>query len=703
MNEKNLEDLLVAAASNSSVKTLESLLNELRTSGKLGDSGIMEKLDSLLDSWDDDLTVAQASFCMELCALSIADSASRRRSVAAAVKVLLPPYLNKAGFVRAIGARDQAVPLRDVARRFRNLLQLKTGMTVFIGSTARWGVINNIDPVSGQVTIRGLHGTSSASLTLPAVLNDAKLFNPGPDVQKLSDNLRRPSISGADYRRIASAKCLSILSAEDIHRMTMSTLTPAIFSPEEFKTWYESEDKSACNAASQSGARNASHARSLQEMLLMLQKEAEGPKVPAFSEENIKAFTLFFNNLKQAVINREVLVLAQVMVLLRDRMTDEELKTIFAELPAKTPFLPENPMTVPLDVFAVYGDLNVKALDKLFDIILLLMSEEYVSKLATRLPLKSLNILGEKLSPEGLNAVFHQPGAGSSSDLLLWIWKNRKKNSQEFLPLVNLQSVVRALNMGKLPKAWGAAQRELKNQLLDKADFQQQLVDNVDSTRAITNALQGALFFTSGEQQSMLAKFSRLSKDLREHLESGAGLKLLDAEQKKAAANAARNEMLYTSVKAHQRLIKELDDIINIHMPENREALKTARAHGDFRENSEFDAAKERRNFLSRRRSELERELSRVQGVSFKDIAVDKTAVVGCTVKLAFDNGTEEIYYLLGAWDGDPDKKYLSYKTRLGEAIFGQEVGARLKLPGTREAVLAEVSELQESVLADME
>jgi len=160
---------------------------------------------------------------------------------------------------------------------------------------------------------------------------------------------------------------------------------------------------------------------------------------------------------------------------------------------------------------------------------------------------------------------------------------------------------------------------------------------------------------------------------------------------------------MYSSVASIRLLKNELDNIINVEQPKNREALKTARAHGDFRENSEFDAAKERRNFLTRRRNELERILMQVQAITFATVKIDKFAVIGSTVTLEYPNGEREVHHLLGAWDGNPEKHYLSYKTRLGEAIFRHEVGSTIDLPGGKRATIAKVEPLSKEILAEMD
>ena len=217
--------------------------------------------------------------------------------------------------------------------------------------------------------------------------------------------------------------------------------------------------------------------------------------------------------------------------------------------------------------------------------------------------------------------------------------------------------------------------------------------------------LQSALFLSSGERQSLMVKLARQSKELQEYLESGAGQKILNAGIGKTETVAAVpvHEPSYTSVKSHKVLIKELDDIINIHVPENREALKTARAHGDFRENSEFDAAKERRNYLSRRRSELERELANIQPVVMKQVEVSDTAVIGSEIEIQLAGSQSEKYYLLGAWDGDPDRRFLSYRTRLGKAVLNCRAGETFEGPDGKPAKLIAVSVLPAEIIAELD
>ena len=72
-------------------------------------------------------------------------------------------------------------------------------------------------------------------------------------------------------------------------------------------------------------------------------------------------------------------------------------------------------------------------------------------------------------------------------------------------------------------------------------------------------------------------------------------------------------------------------------------------------------------------------------------------------VEVEFSDSTRETYYLLGARDGDPDKKYLSYRSRLGAAILGHSVGESFEVPGNRQCKLVAVKALPAELIAELD
>ncbi len=701
MDQARLEDLVMAAAERPSGKNLDKLLTELRALPGGLTAENTEALQLLWESWDEDnLFPNQATFCLELAGTAAPAGAAFRNMLAAAVKTLLPPYLNRTPFLRALGLRDDATPLHEIVWRFRKLAALKNGTIVFRNGT--WGVAGAPDGINGTLPVSpyGSRG-SAAGIPMELVLKEGIFLSPGLEINKITDPARAAAMTSADFRAVVKRRALTNVSDGQLKAMALASAGKNM-TPEAFNAWWSAETPAP---RATTGGRRACDGRSLTEIDLLLDKEAAAG-ASTFTEEEVQALTRFFTALKPETAAREALALAKVITKLQKRTKREDLAPMLSPLREKAPFWPADPGRASLEKLTVWGDIPAKDLEALATATAAVFEESYLAECALRLPLKALNAVCAAVDKGTLsNTLGSLRSCGS--DLLMWIWKNRKKDGKELLNLVNVENVVRALSQEKLPKAWGNAQRELRTHLLDKDDFQRQLICSAaDDAMAIAATLQGALFLSPGERQSLLVKLARHSEALRDYIENGAGQRILNAgltAADKKVEVPTTNEPHYTSVRSHERLLKELDDIINIHTPENREALKVARAHGDFRENAEFDAAKERRNFLSRRRGELERELQRVQPVSFAKVQVDDTAVIGCRVDLADDEGEISTYYLLGAWDGNPEKNYLSYRTRLGQAILGHTKGEKINMPNGSERTIAAVLPLPPEILAEME
>jgi transcription elongation GreA/GreB family factor len=79
-------------------------------------------------------------------------------------------------------------------------------------------------------------------------------------------------------------------------------------------------------------------------------------------------------------------------------------------------------------------------------------------------------------------------------------------------------------------------------------------------------------------------------------------------------------------------------------------------------------------------KAQLERDLARARITDFSEASTDSISV-GTVVDLRdVANGKAVRYTVLGAWDSDPEKHVLAYKTPLGQAIMGKKVGEHVKL-----------------------
>ena len=712
MDKKVLEDMLLAIIDAPRPEKLAALKDALAKEGNISDD-TAEQLEMLWEEWENrKISAPEAKFILEIAALGVPNKPFFRKNMINAVKVLLPPYIAQAPVVKATGVRDDKMAPAEVAARVERLLALRSGAVVFLESSRRWGVAGTIDSMNASLPMMPVAQVgSNAGVPLEVVLKDAAVLASGPDVSRLVVASSVP-VSSALFRMTVEKRRLTSIPESRLRLMARSgcgrNMDEAAFE----KYWNTGAAKAvgAAGAAKPAsgaapGGRRSCDSRSIKEMQLLLTAEAKA-EAGKFSDDEISAFHAFFEKLNPATAQRESKVMAELLAMIADRTPEGRLKDLFSSLAGKTAFFPVDPAAANLTQLAVWGEITSKLLEKLAAAAAEIFDEDYLAGCALKLPLKALNTLCPHISDEALcDMITSRRSCGA--DLLLWIWKNRKKrNNRELLELVNLDNVSRILSAEEPPKAWAAARRELHTLLMDDWNFQSHLLDTLEGGPAMFGVIiQSALFLTSGERQSLMVKLARQSKEVQEYLESGAGKKILDAGATKddAASTVPVFEATYTSIHSHKVLMKELDDIINIHVPENREALKTARAHGDFRENSEFDAAKERRNYLSRRRGELERELAVIQPVLMAQVEVSDTAVIGSTVEVDLGNGRKESYYLLGAWDGDPDRRFLSYRTRLGKALLNCKAGDKFTGPDGKECRLLAVSPLPAELIAELD
>ena len=131
---------------------------------------------------------------------------------------------------------------------------------------------------------------------------------------------------------------------------------------------------------------------------------------------------------------------------------------------------------------------------------------------------------------------------------------------------------------------------------------------------------------------------------------------------------------LETQKAAHKHLTE-------IEIPKNREDISIAREYGDLRENFEYKSAKEYQRVLMRRKQDMERDLSRAQGTDFSDVDSSRVGAGTTVILQDLATGAQETYTVLGAWDGEPERRIISYLTAIAQALAGKRVGEDADLP----------------------
>ncbi len=127
--------------------------------------------------------------------------------------------------------------------------------------------------------------------------------------------------------------------------------------------------------------------------------------------------------------------------------------------------------------------------------------------------------------------------------------------------------------------------------------------------------------------------------------------------------------------KGAQVLTDELTRLKTKVRPEIIEAIATARAHGDLKENAEYHAAREQQSFAEGRIQELEAKLSQVQIVDVTTLTNNGKVVFGTTVTVHhLQDETDITYQIVGEDEADIKLNKISYTSPIGRALIGKEL-----------------------------
>lgn len=255
--------------------------------------------------------------------------------------------------------------------------------------------------------------------------------------------------------------------------------------------------------------------------------------------------------------------------------------------------------------------------------------------------------------------------------VLLWIVKNR--DSKKFAKLLHdlitprlLSAIFFAIDYEALQAA-SARRIPLADILSEDTDLIPDLLSTADpeTARDLANTLMLNQGFEELTKKSLLARFIKIFPKIQ-------SLVAADAEGK--------DEQLIVSRASYDRKREEYDQIVAKKIPENSKAIAAAREHGDLRENSEFKMAKQDQSVLMAQKAQLERDLARARVTDFKDATTDQASIGTVVAVRKVADGSTSTFTILGAWDGDPDRHIISYKTAFGAALLGRKPGEVVKV-----------------------
>lgn len=137
---------------------------------------------------------------------------------------------------------------------------------------------------------------------------------------------------------------------------------------------------------------------------------------------------------------------------------------------------------------------------------------------------------------------------------------------------------------------------------------------------------------------------------------------------------------IYLSRAGYEKLREELELLKTTKRREISRAIGEARAHGDLKENAEYDAAKDAQAHNEKRISELEETLGSARLLEDENIPSDQV-LIGATVKLLDLDSSEELEYtFVSEAESDYENNKLSIASPIGTGLLGHKVGEKVEV-----------------------
>ncbi|MPZ74540.1 MAG: transcription elongation factor GreA [Nitriliruptorales bacterium] len=132
------------------------------------------------------------------------------------------------------------------------------------------------------------------------------------------------------------------------------------------------------------------------------------------------------------------------------------------------------------------------------------------------------------------------------------------------------------------------------------------------------------------------------------------------------------SETVWLSQSAYDRLSAELEELKTDGRTRASKAIELARAHGDLKENAEYDSAKEEQGKMEARIRQLTEML---RNARVGETPTGDTVAAGMVVTTVDEDGDEETFLLGSREDRHAGLPVVSANSPLGQALLGAKVG----------------------------
>lgn len=145
---------------------------------------------------------------------------------------------------------------------------------------------------------------------------------------------------------------------------------------------------------------------------------------------------------------------------------------------------------------------------------------------------------------------------------------------------------------------------------------------------------------------------------------------------------APAREYIYGTAESIETKRQEIIHLKQVDLPANAEAMRTAKEHGDLRENFEYQSARQKHEYLSARIASLSDELSRTRALDPTRIDTSEVRVGTRVTVREIESGARRTVTILGPWDSHPEESVYSYESEFAQSLLGRREAERVSLSG---------------------
>ncbi len=254
-----------------------------------------------------------------------------------------------------------------------------------------------------------------------------------------------------------------------------------------------------------------------------------------------------------------------------------------------------------------------------------------------------------------------------STDLLIWVCRERAGMAVSVFDLDLGNAIIDVLlndHMAGGPKRVG----RLHDAFAEDAGLIAEIAADADEDelRLFARRVLATPVFDELTRRSLMGRIIKTRPEMQQLMEEGS---------------SAQDNALIVSWESLERRKLDLEELVKNKIPQNKKDIQIAREYGDLRENFEYKSARQQQAVLLRMQSKYERELRNARGTDFAGTPTESVGI-GTIVELDdIETGVRETYTILGAWDGDVEKRILSYLSGVAKVLIGKSVGDEADLP----------------------